>query len=327
MGMVRLPCMYDYWTTGDFTSHHPIVHQYSLTRNRFAFIWRHIHIGDVVDDESKPIYTENNSISNENIELKSNVNVDYKLNTSSLICDDEVDEICVDDKTEVDDNNNDINDEVKLLWYHKIQFLVEHVRLISQSFVFQLGTYLSIDEQMIKYSGRSRETIRIKNKPIKEGFKLFVLATYQGYVVNFTPEGRFASNNDSNEYTITGGKIESMIMFLSNVVTSLKNKQEQRIQDIESLHGTRFYYTNNPKEILQDKFIIAMDNYFTLPIVMKQLRAIGIGVVGTARGRIGWPHPLLAGLTNDSTKFNYFYWYVDINGTLIAKWKDNGLVF
>ena len=70
-----------------------------------------------------------------------------------------------------------------------------------------------------------------------------------------------------------------------------------------------------------------MDNYFTLPIVMKQLRAIDIGVVRTARGRIGWPHPLLAGLDSNSTKFNYFYWYVDINGTLIAKWKDNSLVF
>jgi hypothetical protein len=281
----------------------------------------------VVDDESKPISIENNSINNKNIVLNSNLNVDDKLNSKVLTCDDEVYDISEDDKSDVEDNNNDINADVKLLWYHKIQFLVEHVRVISQSFVFQLGTYLAIDEMMIKYSGRSKETIRIKNKPIKEGFKLFVLATYQGYVVNFTPEGRFASNNDSNEYTITGGKIESMITFLSSVVISLKNKQEQRIKDSQSLHGTRFYYTNNPKEILQDKFIIAMDNYFTLPIVMKQLRAIGIGVVGTARGRIGWPHPLLAGLTNNSTKFNYFYWYVDINGTLIAKWKDNGLVF
>ena len=193
--------------------------------------------------------------------------------------------------------------------------------------MFQLGSYLAIDEMMIKYSGRSKETIRIKNKPIKEGFKLFVLATYQGYVVNFTPEGRFASNSDSNEYNITGGKIESMITFLSSVVTSLKNKQETRIKDTLSLHGTRHYYTNNPKELLQDKFIIVMDNYFTLPIVMKQLREQGIGVVGTARVRIGWPHPLLAGLNTKNTIFNHFHWYVDENGTLITKWRDNVLGF
>ena len=249
------------------------------------------------------------------------------MNTNVLTCHGNVADTSDDDDSDVDEEDNDVDNDVKILWYHKIQTFVDHVRHVSQSFVFQLGTYLAIDEMMIKYYGRSKETIYIKNKSIKEGFKLFVLARCNGYVVNFTPEGRFASNIDSNEYTITGGKIESMITFLSSVVTSLKNKQDQRIKDSLSLHGTRYYYMNNPKEILQDKFIIAMDNYFTLPIVMKQLRARGIGVVGTARGRIGWPHPLFAGLTNDSTKFNYFYWYVDINGTLIAKWKDNGLVF
>ena len=193
--------------------------------------------------------------------------------------------------------------------------------------MFQLGTYLAIDEMMIKYSGRSKETICIKNKPIKVGFKLFVLATYQGYVVNFTPEGRFASNVDSNEYNITGGKIDSMITFITQIITILKNRQELRITDTLSLHGTRNFYCSNPKERVQDKFVIAMDNYFTLPIVMKKLRQRGIGVVGTARGRIGWPHPLLAGLDSNSSKFNHYYWYVDEFGTLIAKWKDNALVF
>ena len=39
-----------------------------------------------------------------------------------------------------------------------------------------------------------------------------------------------------------------MITFLSSVVTSLKNKQDKRIKDSLSLHGTRFYYMKNPKE-------------------------------------------------------------------------------
>ena len=61
----------------------------------------------------------------------------------------------------------------------KFNFFVEHVRGISQSFVYQLGTFLAIDEMMIKYSGKSKETICINNKPIKEGFKLFVLCNVQ----------------------------------------------------------------------------------------------------------------------------------------------------
>ena len=56
--MVQLPSMYDYWNSGQFTSFHEIVHKYGLTKNRFAFMWRHIHIGDV-DDECISISIKN----------------------------------------------------------------------------------------------------------------------------------------------------------------------------------------------------------------------------------------------------------------------------
>jgi len=45
--------------------------------------------------------------------------------------------------------------------------------------IYTLGTHLALDEQMIRFMGRSLETHRMKNKPIKEGFKFFVLATIQ----------------------------------------------------------------------------------------------------------------------------------------------------
>ena len=56
------------------------------------------------------------------------------------------------------------------------------------------------------------------------------------------------------------------------------------------------------------------------------MREKGIGVVGTARGRKGWPHRLLAGLNTENTIFNHFHWYVDEYGTLVAKWRDNAPV-
>eukprot|EP00957_Ditylum_brightwellii_P181492 13824822-Ditylum_brightwellii.AAC.1 len=40
-----------------------------------------------------------------------------------------------------------------------------------------------------------------------------------------------------------------------------------------------------------EKFCVVMDNYFTLPHVIKHLRKHGIDVVGTARMRKGWPPP------------------------------------
>ena len=59
---------------------------------------------------------------------------------------------------------------------------------------------LSLDEMMIRFVGRCRETHNIKNKPIGEGFKFFVLATMMGFVVNFTPDGRIAEKKGEQEY-------------------------------------------------------------------------------------------------------------------------------
>jgi hypothetical protein len=46
------------------------------------------------------------------------------------------------------------------------------------------ATHVSIDEAMLPFSGRSEDTVNMKHKPIKEGFKVWVLAD-QGYVYNW----------------------------------------------------------------------------------------------------------------------------------------------
>ena len=62
---------------------------------------------------------------------------------------------------------------------------------MSQEFIYILGTKLSLDEMMIRFFGRSCETHRMKNKPIKEGYKFFVLTTKtDDVVVNFTSNDR-----------------------------------------------------------------------------------------------------------------------------------------
>ena len=37
------------------------------------------------------------------------------------------------------------------------------------------------------------------------------------------------------------------------------------------------------------QFVVTLDNFFTLQKVIKKLRDLGIGCVGTACGRMGWP--------------------------------------
>jgi len=47
--------------------------------------------------------------------------------------------------------------------------------------------HLSVDESMLPYYGRHSSKQRIVGKPIRMGYKMWVLATSDGYVVQFDP--------------------------------------------------------------------------------------------------------------------------------------------
>ena len=59
MGVVRLPCKRDYWSSHPCMPHHPITDH--LTRDRFSFLWRHIHVYDDedIDVEEEEVDKEN----------------------------------------------------------------------------------------------------------------------------------------------------------------------------------------------------------------------------------------------------------------------------
>ena len=82
-----------------------------------------------------------------------------------------------------------------------------------------------------------------------------------------------------------------------------------------------------PADINEKEFIIAMDNYFTLPKVIAALREKKIGVVGTSRFKRNWPPKKLKNIDADKADFNQFYWCVDEYGTLLGRWVDNNFVF
>ena len=68
--------------------------------------------------------------------------------------------------------------------YSKVRLLVKHLQdKFSEHFVPEQD--LSHDEAMIKYFGKSSLKQSIRNKPIRFGFKCWVLATVSGYVVQF----------------------------------------------------------------------------------------------------------------------------------------------
>eukprot|EP00957_Ditylum_brightwellii_P122013 9305399-Ditylum_brightwellii.AAC.1 len=82
---------------------------------------------------------------------------------------------------------------------------------------------------------------------MKEGYKIVVLATKSGFLVNFSPDGQRAAVIGEQEYEHDRslGKVENMIVHM--MVT----------------------------------FVIAMDNHITLSCVISKLCEMGIGIVGT----------------------------------------------
>ena len=149
------------------------------------------------------------------------------------------------------ETNNKLNDNVNIanndnnkneLWFIKILPFIVHFRHVSMSLIFILGTFLAIDEMMIRFRGRSSQTHRMKNKPIKEGYKFFVLSTVKGFIVNFTPDG---TSTGQNEYVLdkSVGKIQSMMEHLIQTIFELKEKQHIRLKI-----GYKFVSTRTNKE-------------------------------------------------------------------------------
>lgn len=313
-GLVVLPSKSDYWSTREWMPHHPIVHEHGFTRARFEFIWRHFHPSydeTELDDPETTLDEEDNA-------------EDERVNVGLERIQRDQDEIADDDE-EVEDTTRQSS---KKVWYTKLTGIIDHVRTVSKEFVYVLGTILSLDEMMIRFFGRSSETHRMKNKPIKEGYKFFVLTTKEGFILNFTPDGRKAARVGEQEYEEDKkmGKVESMILFMLKIIEELKQKQLTRLQNKKKV-ATRSNTTELFNEEMMSKFCLAMDNYFTLPKVIVALRNMGIGIVGTARYRGSWPPKELKNVSKESAKFNEFYWTIDEFGTLVARWMDNGMVF
>jgi hypothetical protein len=73
-------------------------------------------------------------------------------------------------------SNNPTHLPIKL-WYMKLALLYILLQKHFQIYTI-LGQNVSFDEIMVAFTGRSRHTLKMKNKPISEGFKLWALYDY-----------------------------------------------------------------------------------------------------------------------------------------------------
>jgi hypothetical protein len=151
---------------------------------------------------------------------------------------------------------------------------------------------LSIDEAMVKYFGHHSAKQFIRGKPVRFGFKDWMLCSSTGYCYAF--ETYCGKNNERrNESLGLGG----------NVVTSL-------LQHLE-----------NPND-----HIVYFDNFFTTIDLMNRLKAKGIRATGTIRENRQKNCPLQASKIMDKNERGSCDHRFDTNNELlVVKWKDNSV--
>jgi hypothetical protein len=136
------------------------------------------------------------------------------------------------------------------LWWWRLEPMISTFRRGCQRCLTP-GTAVAIDEIMVRFHGRSSDTCKMPNKPIKQGYKIFALAD-NGYVWHFQLSSRqhgIGELKKVDELSPTG----SMVLQMAQLLPKFPNSH----------------------------FVIYMDNYFTSIPLFSMLRKQNIGAAGT----------------------------------------------
>ena len=224
MGVVRLPAKKDYFESDGMWPAHKATQRMSY--HRFETIWRFIHLiqqpqGAEAEPEGE---TEENQENEEGVDDVS--------------------------------NEGDSVEQVDTRWYAKAAPFIDQVNKVSQQLCKWPGFSLSIDEQMKRFKGRSAQTFRMKNEPVKEGCKFWAICDAStGFCYKVMPAARVGRADEE------GRKVIDSVLSLIDSIPHRENK----------------------------KHVVGMDNCFTWPRVIIGARERKVAVVGTAKGKRGWP--------------------------------------
>ena len=142
-------------------------------------------------------------------------------------------------------NNNTLDSSDR---FAKVRPLLDHVNSSCIANFIPEQT-LSVDESMVPYFGRHGAKQYIHGKPIKFGYKMWVLATRLGYVVKFFP---YQGAGTTDKELGLGGSVV-----------------HQLTQDLPKHDGSSYH--------------IVFDNLFTSPRLLRLLADMGMASTGTLR--------------------------------------------
>jgi Transposase IS4 len=209
------------------------------------------------------------------------------------------------------DDHNDINNYKP--WFNKLDPLITIIRNRIASAVTP-STWIAVDEMMVAFQGRSSHTIKIKNKPIKEGFKLWVLG-FQGYIYTF----RFHSGVDGSENMTRRQRVEQISPLKPVWLAPTFQVPVVLCSDVHQIQPKR-------------QFLVFLDNLFLTVDVAHCLLNINFATMGTTRkNAAGVPNDLLAIKNADKEEDKkLFKWNSAIarivGRCLVFLWQDNNLV-
>lgn len=180
------------------------------------------------------------------------------------------------------------------VWYKKLLPLADEIRK-NWRILRTPSSHTTIDECMIKETGRTSHSTMAPNKPIKEGYKLFAIGD-EGYLYNYAwyPP---VQGLEGRPKTKGLGETSAMVLKLAT-------------------------------DTLPSDTILFMDNYFTCPELAVALRDRRIAVCGTMKpSRRDLPKLLVETKQKFAKDILYGVLAAMVqNGVLLVAWQDNNLV-
>ena len=196
-------------------------------------------------------------------------------------------------------------------WFYKLEPAVTTIRSNIASAVSP-ASWLAVDEMMVAFRGRSKHTVKVKNKPIDQGFKIWALG-FNGYIYTF----RFHSGCEGSE------GMNKPRQFEQHELPPIQLAPQFQVpivlcQQVRTLHP-------------EQQYLVFLDNLFLNIHIAHCLLAIGFAVMGTTRkNAAGIPDALLEVKNTEKKSRKQLVWNsvmaVIVSFCLCFLWQDNNAV-
>jgi hypothetical protein len=194
-------------------------------------------------------------------------------------------------------------------WWYKIEPIMTGIRQRCRE-AFLPSSWISIDESMIAFSGRSPDTVKMPNKPIKQGYKVWILGLTGGAIYDWLMH----SNIDKTECCYVGKRFKGPPNIGEIVVPPTQQVPLILCENLRARHPLL-------------NCTVFLDNLFLNIPVAHALLALGIGVTGTTRKTAAGIPRILTDVKDLKQAIRYGgILAIEVDNVLCFAWQDNNVV-